>query len=1004
MKNRSITLVIASLLILLFTSFVFPFDATDWQNIQQNFQNPPVDCRPHTRWWWPLSVTKKEITWELEQMRSHGITGVEQITMGQHYQKGHVPFMSDQFIDLLKYTVKEAKRLGMEVSINFGGPGWIIGGEWVPQEERSKDIVPTSFLLHGPKLFDGKLPSKLMRTHRSWEVWSPELSGKEKLLAVVAGKVEGNIIDKKSLVVLTSKVKQKRIVWHVPKGEWRLMAFWLKKNSGGVAVDHFSVTAMQHYCDYFGGKLYRAFGQEFGKTVDSFFADSFELPDSPSGFYWSENLLEEFHRFKGYYLTPYLPAIWWQVDEISPKIRYDVNEFLHHQGLKAFFKTFLGWCHAHGVKGRIQPYGFTTDNIEAAGLTDIPEMEITPGEKDQHPWFDTRIGPKKYVASGAHIYGRPIISTEAYTFMHHERYRATLEELKIATDGYLRCGATKFYNHGYSFSPEHDIAPTRTIGFAARISHQNIWWDYYPLLADYVGRCSWILRQGHFAPDIAIYSPLANQWTLDVLNARKWTREFDWGDLGELLIANGYDFDLLNDDALQHIAKIENGRIKIRNMEYKILLIPNIKSLPLETLQFMQKYAQEGGVVIALDRLPDSSVGLEDYAVQDNKVRDLVQEMFDEKKTRGQSTKKYGKGQTYFIEKVIHRPIWWDRYASYLDPFLEILRKHVPPDFGIDFAYYTLRKNKGLSFMHRKLSDADIYFVSNIQNKKSKIPVTFRVKNSTIEEWNPYNGKISSVFCYQENENGIEIPLKLMPYESTVFVFHAHQRSDHVTNTDFDQIAKMEGKSISAVASQNGEHQIKADVDGKLVCKTVPVTNIPAPFLISGQWMLSLAGKDFPQINKTMKKLTSWTDDPKTRHFSGTGKYEIQFDLPKEYVAPDVILQLDLGQVGNIAEVHLNGKNAGIIWMRGQTVDISSFARVGQNKLIVLVTNTLINRVSVMKKAKPVPKELVPYYGAGTKEAAMKTAREFGFKALPASGLLGPVNITAQKRIDVVVR
>ena len=70
-------------------------------------------------------------------------------------------------------------------------------------------------------------------------------------------------------------------------------------------------------------------------------------------------------------------------------------------------------------------------------MTHLPEMEITAGEKDAVPWFDTRIGPKKYVSSGAHIYGRNIVTTEAYTFMHWENYRSTLEEMKIASDNYL---------------------------------------------------------------------------------------------------------------------------------------------------------------------------------------------------------------------------------------------------------------------------------------------------------------------------------------------------------------------------------------------------------------------------------------------------------------------------------------------------------------------------------------------------------------------------------------
>ena len=80
--------------------------------------------------------------------------------------------------------------------------------------------------------------------------------------------------------------------------------------------------------------------------------------------------------------------------------------------------------------------------------------------------------------------------------------------------------------------------------------------------------CSYLLRQGDFVADIAVYSPLANQWTLDVLNARKWTREFDWGDLGELLLSNGYDYDLLNDDALQNLARTEKGMTE--NQKYDL--------------------------------------------------------------------------------------------------------------------------------------------------------------------------------------------------------------------------------------------------------------------------------------------------------------------------------------------------------------------------------------------------------------------------------------------------
>ncbi|HWR99004.1 MAG TPA: glycosyl hydrolase, partial [Prolixibacteraceae bacterium] len=510
--------------------------------LETNFDQPPMDCWPHTRWWWPGNAgSKEEITRELEQMRSHGIRGVEQISMSPVFEKGNVPYLSDEFMDLLTHTVREAKRLEMEVSLNFGGPGWIIGGEFVPEEDRSKDLVPTFVDLKGPQTFQGSLPDRLTKTKRSWEVYTPSLNGEEKLMAVLAGKMDktGRLIEN-SVINLTSISKNNKLEWNVPEGEWKLMAFWLKKNGVGNAVDHFNKASMDRYCNYLGNKFYTAFGDEFGKTVESLFADSFELPNMASGINWSTGLFEEFQKSYGYDLIPYLPAIWFDLGDKTPKIRYDVNEFLHKTGLNVFYKSFLGWCEAHQIQGRIQTYGFNSDNIESAGITHIPEMEITAGEKDQADWFDTRIGPKKYVASGAHLYDRKIVSAEVYTFIHWERYRETLEELKIASDGYLLSGATKFYNHGYNFLPEQETAPSRSIPFAAYIQHQNVWWKYYPNLAEYIARCSYLLRQGDFQADIALYSPLANQWAINVINPRKWTREFDWGELGGLIVSNGY--------------------------------------------------------------------------------------------------------------------------------------------------------------------------------------------------------------------------------------------------------------------------------------------------------------------------------------------------------------------------------------------------------------------------------------------------------------------------------
>lgn len=63
------------------------------------------------------------------------------------------------------------------------------------------------------------------------------------------------------------------------------------------------------------------------------------------------------------------------------------------------------------------------------------------------------------------------------------------------------------------------------------------------------------------------------------------------------------------------------------------------------------------------------------------------------KTTQGILMNNYGKGWSYQVKNVIDRQIWWDKRSSTLDPFLETIRSHIAPDFGIDFAAEGMRKN-----------------------------------------------------------------------------------------------------------------------------------------------------------------------------------------------------------------------------------------------------------------------------------------------------------------------
>lgn len=976
--------------------------------IHAAFVDPPVDCKPHTRWWWMGNALRKEdIAWQFAQMQAQGMGGVEQVSMEPVYQQGNHEYLSPEYFELLRYAVEQARDRGMEFSLNFGGPGWIWGGTWVPKEDQSKVLLASMLPLEGPSTYAGPLPEEAAINPDDVPRSMRSIAKEDRLLTVVAARVDNGRLRADSAVDLTALARDRSIEWTVPEGHWQLMAFWITQRTNANAVDHLNEGAMTRYCETLGAQYTAAIGDQFGKTVESFFSDSFEVPIFRNGLYWTDGLFETFQQKNGYDLVPWLPALWWEEDGLSSKIRYDVNAFLHEQGMRAFFGTFLDWCAKHGLRGRIQPYGFVTDVIEGAGRADLPEMEITAGEKDAAPWFDTRMGPKQYVASGAHLYGRNVVSTEAFTYLHWEPYRETLEELKIATDGYLFAGANKFYNHGFLASPERGIVPTRSFYEAIRISPENIWWPYYHCLAEYTARACWMLRQGQFVADVAVYSPLANQWSMSVLNARRWTRDFEWGGLGQLLLSNGFNFDLVNDDLLLHHASANGAEWHIGAMTYRTLILPDVTALPLETFQRIEDYVRQGGTVIALERSPEASTGMQDHEKKDAEVRRISGELFGQPAGRdGTAPEVRGQGKTYCIKNVLRREDSLDVRSAPLDPFLKTLRQSVLPDIDMDLVRAGVRNNDGLAYVHRRTAAMDIYFVTNMQNVPIDETTGFRVAQGQPFAWDARTGERRPILTYARDGQYTRLRLTMAPYASQFIVFEDPAPRDlpHVTRSDFADITDAQEAGFTGLASHNGAHAYQF-FDGETLHEgTQPVAGIPAVFEVNGAWQVRFEGEDAPEDTFQWTRLLSWTEENRLRHFSGRGQYAVTFELPAEYAAADMSLRLSLGVVGTVAEIRVNGQAAGIHWMNGQNFPLDGLVRPGANTLEVTVTNTLINRVSGLKEFPEVPEELQPLFGKGLRAHTPQADPLLGFEPLARSGLLGPVRITPLRhvRVDLV--
>ena len=113
--------------------------------LRQLFPNPPVENRAAPLWAWNGDITEAEIRSHLSELSEQGIGGVF-----IHPRPGMVTeYLSDRWFELSRYTLAEAKKLGMQVWM-YDENSWPsgFGGGHVPAEMPESYNGGQGLLLH----------------------------------------------------------------------------------------------------------------------------------------------------------------------------------------------------------------------------------------------------------------------------------------------------------------------------------------------------------------------------------------------------------------------------------------------------------------------------------------------------------------------------------------------------------------------------------------------------------------------------------------------------------------------------------------------------------------------------------------------------------------------------------------------------------------------------------------------------------------------------------------
>lgn len=685
----------------------------------------------YTRWWWfGCAVDKDEIERELDCMLEAGIGGVElQILypiVADNQKAGirNQNYLSPEFFSYIRFAAEAAKKRGMKFDMTLGS-SWPYGGPFVPVELSAPNVIPYTIDVKGPCKFSYDFTTRVYGD----------------CVACVVGKMQNCEMLPESIVDITNKVVDKYLFnWKwgteletidIPEGDHKIVIFVsnekrqtvLKPLPGGdgLIIDHNRKDALRLFLEHGGNPI----AEKAGDLIQSFFCDSIEV----FGQNWTDIIYDEFRKRRGYELRPYIYALWGEVKGMTDLVRYDFQKTLGELTVENFFQELTKWCHEKGATSRIQAHGTWGDILMAYGAADIPEGE-TFSAWDR---YEVNTIHRKLASSAGHLYHKPIISNESFTWLRFPRFTVTPEILKAAADSIFLDGMNQIVNHGYAYSPEN----TGKLGWpfyaSTQLNHKNTWWPFYKYMGTYFNRVCDFMRRGKTKIRLAVYLPQADIWAenpmSDIHMAMKLEERLTT-ELVDGIHKADYWFDYINnDDALS----------RWDTYEYEALVLLECDRIPVETARSIQDFAKAGRKVICKGHAPLRSCGLLGFEKNSEKVAGIFKSLCE----AGLCTVTEDSlvGVTQALDAQVHRDV-----------------------------VLTFHSDK-IGFVHQVDGDTDIYFLSNISTDYCREKLVFCGQTQNFSVFDPMTADEKKVTTVEVCKEETTVELTFAPFQSLLFVF-----------------------------------------------------------------------------------------------------------------------------------------------------------------------------------------------------------------------------------------
>lgn len=914
-------------------------------DLYQLFKNPATHYRPFVRWWWNGNkIEKSELARELKLLKDAGIGGVEinPISFPSNTDDmgiASVEWLSDEWIDLLKFTLEEAKKLDMTCDL-LAGTGFPFGAEFLEGEERAQVVVTAVKKLAGPI----KTEISVFDIYKEADpaTLSPYSGRKMELLELKL--VPDPLKSMDQIINIKNQVIDDVLKIDLPNGKFAIYALvkidgFMKVIQGapggrGPVLNHYNKNAVDKYLNRITDSIQNRIGL-LAPYVRAFFIDSLEM----EGANWNSDMMAEFQKRRGYDLYPYLPFILFKTGrmgntvnltyavDVSPemekmlnRMRYDFEYTKAEIFRERFSNTFIKWCVDHKIKSRAQAYGRGYFPLEGSFGMDIPEgetwmkygigEEISEADFTKYPWHlgrgNTMIN--KSVSSAAHLKGKKLISSEELTNTDMV-FNESLELFKIAGDQSTISGITHPIFHGFNYSPKAAAFPG-WITYGGYFNNQNTMWPYFKHYTDYRARQSALLQQATFFADIAVLAPTGDMWSdlgaqMEPFPSRVTPayQMLIW----ESIHQNGNACDYVSEQVIADM-EFDNGCMTYGQRKYHTLFLITVKSITPNTAKKLYDFVKSGGRIFCIETYPEQSLGWFNHQEKDKEVKNWIDKL-----------KQFPK-QFIFLEKPESNFKAWytgvqEKYS--ITPYLKIAE---PNTFVTQVRYQT--------------KDAEIILINNASAHKSfDLDATFSTEIIAHKHawlWDAATGDKFKL----DLSNG-QLKIKLAPADSRIIVFNKDKHGEN-----WNPIPEINEKATALNLLWNVTFN---HLDG------------------------TVKNQEF-NVLQDLKALSNYT------HFAGTVSYKTNINLGMSKNPQ----YLDLGKVFGIVELIVNGQNLGVQWYGRRAYALKNLLKAGTNTVEIKVTTVMVNYMQLLTE------NVTAQYWTNNPRKA---------QPLQSMGLVGPINL-----------